>query len=285
MKKRVWGFILVFQAVCWGSTSFKNLEEAFSRALAPHHMKAFGSWAGNCIHSHDPERAWPAVFVSRAVLEESSNLEKMTQTYFWEKRNNPDFFMTFSLDALRRYQPFLEWLKKEQWTPVQLSSEGITNTFELSQGGKVVRTLRIDETEFNTVFYLQVKKFSSAGQETLSYCSFSKELMPLAAPGSALFSMQTGPLQNTWVEVILPPFQGNLRNLRVRKNPQDLIRLSQLEIRLKNGSKLHYSPVAFEKGNEVDFYDQNALYLKAESIRFYVEGWATNLEVVGVSGN
>lgn len=275
----------LFQLTSWAETAFNTMEESFSRALVPQSVKALGSWAGHCVHSHEPDKQWPAVFESRAVLDEASNLETLTQTYFWEKRNEPDFFLRFSLDALNRYQPFLDWLKKEQWTPVQITSDGVTNTFELSQGGTISRSLKVDETEFSTVFYLQVKKTSSLGEQIISYCAFSQKLNPLAVPGTPLFSMQTGPLQNTWVDVVLPTYQGNLRNLRIRKNAQDPIRLSQVEIKLKNGSKLYYSPVLFEKGPEIDFYNENALYLKADSIRFYLEGWASNLEVIGISGN
>jgi len=263
-------------------TSFESLQEEFQKSSLPPHKEALGTWAGHCIHSHEPETLWPAVYVNKAILENSSNTEKLSQTYFWEKRKESDFFMGFSAEQLNQYGPYMNWIQKEQWTPTVVSNDSLTNTFELSSGGTIIRSVRITETEFTRTYLMEVARKTTKGTENISYCSFSKELETKTPDeNTPTFWVHTGALVNTFAEVKLPLQKRAMKSLVIRKRSGEAVTLSKIEVLLDTGKVMYFAPTSFENGDAVAFITEHKFPFRAVAIRFYVMGFASDLEIYG----
>lgn len=279
MKKTI-SLIVLVCVQAFSQTSFENLKADYQRALGPKTKGGLGTWAGICVHSHEPEKKWPAVYVNRTVLDKESNIERTTQTYFWEKNENVNYFKQFSLSELFRYQPYVNWAQKEQWTSVDMLNDSLTNTFKLSQGGTIVRSLRVNETEWNKTYILQVARRTDRDLETLSYCEFSTEVRDVPDYTPAPVSIHTGAVGNTWVELKLPANKAAITRLVIRKRMGEAIDLSRVQILTDTGKVLSYGPTTFGAGNEMAFAD-NGLWFRPVGISFYLAGFASDLEIFG----
>jgi len=273
--------VVGFQAYA-GLTPFQTLQDDFQKAGVPSPKGELGYWAGHCIHSHDPETRWPAVYVHKAILEGASNVEKISQTYFWEKRNQPDFFMNFSAQQINQYGPYANWTQKEQWTPAMIVGDSLTNTFELSNGGTIIRSVRIVETEFTQMYLMQVARRTAKGTENISYCSFSKELEKVTPDqNTPTFLIHTGALVNTFAEIKLPVQNRPMRSLIIRKRNGEAVTLSKIELIQDNGKVMYFEPTSFEKGDSIALKTEYGYAFRAVAIRFYVMGFASDLEIYG----
>jgi hypothetical protein len=263
-------------------TSFESLQDEFQKSSLPPHKEALGAWAGHCIHSHEPETLWPAVYVNKAILDTASNTEKLSQTYFWEKRKEPDFFTGFSVEQLNQYGPYMNWIQKEQWSPTVISDDSLSNTFELSSGGTIIRSVRITETEFTRTYLMQVTRKTTKGLENISYCSFSKEMESKTPDeNNPTFLIHTGALVNTFAEVKLPLQKRAMKTLVVRKRNGEAVTLSKIEVLLDSGKVMYFAPTSFENGDSVGFTTEYKSPFRALAIRFYVMGFASDLEIYG----
>jgi hypothetical protein len=274
--------VLVLGLQAFGQTSFQQLETDYRRALGPKTKGGLGTWAGHCIHSHDPEKKWPAVYVNRTILDKESNLEKSTQTYFWEKTEDIHYFKKFTLSELNRYQPYVTWAQKEQWTSVEMVEDALTNTFQLSQGGTIIRSLRINETEWSKTYLLQVARKKDQQMEVLSYCEFSTPMRDVPEYTPAPVSIHTGAMANTWVELKLPAQKAPITRLGIRKRMGEQIGISRVQILTDTGKVLSYGETVFGAGNEMAFGD-NGLFFRPAGITFYISGFASDLEIYGAA--
>lgn len=265
-----------------GPNPFETLQDDFQKANMPAQKEALGYWAGHCIHSHDPETRWPAVYVSKTILDSNSNIEKISQTYFWEKRNDAAFFLGLSVQQLNQYGPFMSWIQKEQWTSTEMINNSLTNTFNLPSGGTILRSLRVDETEFTRTYLMQVSRKTEKNNEVISYCAFSTEMMS-ATPDENIptFSVHTGVIGNTFADIRLPFQQRAMKSLVIKKRMGEAITLSSIEVLREDGKTMYFAPVAFEKGESVGLIDKYALPFRAVAVRFYVSGLASDLEIYG----
>ncbi|MFM8269356.1 MAG: hypothetical protein ACKN9V_04135, partial [Pseudomonadota bacterium] len=263
-------------------TQFENLDSHFRRALSPSQKGALGYWAGHCVHSHDPETRWPAVYVHKAILDSTSNVERMSQTYFWEKRTDPSYFLRFSTQQIEQYSPYRSWAQKEQWTTTEKVQDSLTNTFELPNGGTIVRSVRVDETEFTRTYLMQVNRRTPKGTETISYCSFSQELeTTVPVENSPTFWVHTGPVGNTFAEIRLPFQKRAMKSLVIRKKMGEVATLSQIEVFREDGTKMMFSPTSFEKGDAIALNSESGLPFRAVAVRFYILGFVSDLEIYG----
>jgi len=263
-------------------TPFQKLEEEFQKSSIPTDKEALGTWAGQCIHSLAPESLWPAVYVNKAILDPASNTERLSQTYFWEKRNDPGFFKGFSEEQLNQYGPFMSWIQKEQWSPTTISNDSLVNTFELPSGGTMIRSVRITETEFTRTYLLQVARKTVKGTENISYCTFSKELQTKTpTENTPTFYVHTGALVNTFAEIKLPIQARAMKSLVVRKRSGEAVTLSKIEVLLDSGKVMYFAPTSFENGDSVGFTTEYKYSFRAVAIRFYVMGFASDLEIFG----
>ena len=280
MKK--WMGLLVFVVAVqgFGLTQFEQLQSDYQKAFGPKTKGGLGTWAGHCIHSHEPEKKWPAIYSNRTVLDKESNIEKSTQTYFWEKIEDVGFFKKFTLSELNRYQPYVNWTKKEQWTGVDILNDSLTNTFQLSQGGTIIRSLRVNETELSKTYLMQVTRKRDAQEEVLSYCEFSTEVKDVPGYTPAPGSIHTGPVANTWLELRLPANKPAITRLVLRKRTGEQIGISRVQILTDTGKVLSYGETAFGAGNEMAFGDNGFLFRPA-GISLYVSGYASDLEIYG----
>lgn len=280
MKAIFLSFLVVgFQV--WGQTSFQQLQDDYQRATGPKAKAGLGTWAGHCIHSHEPEKKWPAVYVNRTVLDKESNLEKTSQTYFWEKIEDSTYFKKFTLSELNRYQPYMNWTQKEQWTPVEMNQDSLTNSFKLSQGGIVIRSLRINETEWSKTYLLQVTRKTETLTEALSYCEFTQEMREGLDYSPVPVSIHTGALGNTWVELKLPANKAPVTSLVIRKRVGEQMGISRVQILTETGKVLSYGETVFGAGTEMAFGD-NGLLFRPAGISFYLSGYASDLEIYGL---
>jgi hypothetical protein len=264
----------------FGLTQFEHLQSDYQKAFGPKTKAGLGTWAGHCIHSHEPEKKWPAVYVNRTVLDKESNIEKTTQTYFWEKIEDVNFFKKFTWTELNRYQPYVNWTKKEQWTGVEIVNDSLTNTFQLSQGGTIHRSLRINETEMSKTYILQVVRKRDSEEEVLSFCEFSSELRDVPEYSPAPGAIHTGAMANTWVELRLPANKPAITQLVIRKRVGEQVGISRVQIMTDTGKVLSYGETVFGAGNEMAFGD-NGLLFRPVAIRFYLAGYTSNLEIYG----
>lgn len=274
--------LMIAGSVFAGPTAFDNLHEEFRKSSVPPTKEALGYWAGHCIHSHEPETRWPAIYVNRAILDPQSNTEKLSQTYFWEKRKEADFFMNFSAQQVNQYGPFMNWSEKEQWSPTFISEDALTNTFELSSG-TIIRSVRITETEFSRNFLMQVSRKTAKGTEIISYCSFSKELeTQTPEENTPTFIVHTGPIGNTFAEIRFPLQKRAMKSLVIQKPTNQLITLSQIEVLLDTGKVMYFAPSNFEKGDAIALQSEYLFPFRAVAIRFHISGMASDLQIYGL---
>jgi len=174
------------------STAFQRLQRQFQSAPAPSQKETVGYRAGHCVQVQEPEKKWPAVYLSRMVVDPASAYtESYSQTYFWEKRNQPDFFMGFTAEQLNQYGPYRDWIQEEQWLPSFIEDGSLKNEYRLSNGDLLIRSVRVDETEFTSNYLLQVVWRTSKGDKTVSYCSFGKKL-ELGFTSSSVTGIKSG---------------------------------------------------------------------------------------------
>lgn len=265
------------------SNPFERLQSQFQRASVPSQKETVGYWAGHCVQAQEPDKRWPAVYLSRMVIDPASAFtESYSQTYFWERRNTPDFFMGFTAEQLNQYSPYRDWVQKEQWLPSFIEDDSLTNEFQLSNGSKVIRSVRINETEFTLNYLMQVVWRTSKGDQIVSYCSFSKELeVTSAGETSPTFKIQTGFLADTYAEIRLPSQVRAMKALVVRKKSGEAFTLSRLEITQDTGRIMYFAPTYFENDNAIGFTQEGQQPFRAASIRFYLSGAVSDLEIYG----
>lgn len=274
--------LLVSSQMFAAPTVFQNLESEFQRALSPTQKGALGYWAGHCVHSHDPETRWPAVYIHKAILDNSSNVERLSQTYFWEKRNDPGYFLSFSAQQINQYGPYLSWSQKEQWTTTDVFDDSLTNTFELPSGGTIVRSVRVDETEFTRTYLMQVSRKTVKNNEVISYCAFNTELEANTPnENTPTFLVRTGFIGNTFAEIKLPFQKRAMKSLVIQKRAGESITLSKIEVIQDNGKVMYFAPIAFEKGDSVALTNEYLFPFRAVAVRFYIMGLASDLEIYG----
>lgn len=263
-------------------TIYKQMEEEFQHSVAPQEKAILGVWAGHCVQAHEQNQKWPAVYINKAILDSQSNTETITQTYFWEKKNDPNYFKGFaSAKYLNQYAPLQDWLKREQWQPTQLLSDSLQNHFNLSNGGVVTRSLRVNETEFSKVLLLKVERKLNNSNETLSYCSFSKYLgssMDESSASPDVFSIHTGQIGNTYAEVRFPAYKKPMTYLVIRKKAWENPQISNVVIYFENGQRLDYPLVQFGADGQMALEVGKYTQARAISVRFDISGWASDLE-------
>ena len=261
---------------------YQQIEEEFQHSVAPQEKKTLGVWAGHCVQAHDQNQKWPAVYINKALLDPQTNIETLTQTYFWEKKNDPNYFKGFvSAKYLNQYSPLQEWLKREQWNPTQVLSDSLQNQFNLSNGGVVTRSLRVNETEFSKMLLLKVERKQNNANETLSYCAFSKYLgasMDESNPSPDTFLIHTGQIGNTSAEIRLPAYKRPMAYLVIRKKSWETPILSNIVIYFENGQRLDYPLVQFGADGQLALEVGKYTQARATSVRFDISGWATDLE-------
>ena len=264
------------------SSIFDSLQQEYSKAHAPIVKSALGAWAGYCVHSHDPNQKWPAVYVHKTQTDPQTNIEAFSQTYFWEKKDSAHYFSTFTWERLNQYQPYVEWTRKEQWQPTQLIEDALTNRFDLPNGGSIIRAVRVSETEFSQTFLVEVRRQTNKGTEVLSHCAFHKPLPSKNSPtNSPTVSVQTGPLTNTYTEIQLPLQDRRMNQLIIQKPPGEVVFLSRVEVISETGKVFSFQPIQFPQGDAValEFSEAQKIY----SVRFFVEGRVSNLWIYGLT--
>jgi len=280
MRKVLVGICFLGHAVFAESSIFKNLQDQFSRSSAPQQKESLGAWAGFCVQADEADRKWPAVYVHTGHVDAISNVEVFSQTYFWEKKEPVDFFAQFSWNQLQSYVPYVNWTQREQWQPTQIISDALTNVFTLPNGGAIIRSVRLSETEFSRTFLMEVNRKTVKGEEVISMCAFSHAIPRENAisPGPTV-SIQTGPLSHTYAEVKLPMQSNPMKTLVIQKRPGESVVLSEVQLVLDNGKVLHYDAITFSGGEAVALQANGPF--RAQSIRFYVMGSVSSLWLYG----
>lgn len=265
-----------------GGSVFEALQQDYSKAHAPTVKEALGAWAGYCVHSHEPNQKWPAVYIHQGHIDSQTNLEALSQTYFWEKNNSIGYFSHFTWEQLNQYPPYVEWSKKEQWRPTEIANDSLTNRFELPNGGTVFRSVRVRETEFTQTVLLEIRRETSKTTEILSQCAFDNHIpKKTSSPNTYTVSMQTGPLSDVYTEIKFP-FQDRRMNQLVIQKPQgEIIFLSRVQVTSDTGRVFSFQPIQFAQSDAVALEFPEAQ--KLHSVRFFVEGRVSNLWVYGLT--
>jgi len=264
------------------SSVFETLQNEFSKAHAPIVKKALGAWSGFCVHAHEPNQKWPSVYVHQGHINPQTNLDSFSQTYFWQKKDSPHYFSHFTWEQLNQYQPYLDWAKKEQWKPTEIVNDSLTNYFDLPNGGTIVRSVRVSETEFSQTLLLEIRRETIKGTETLSQCSFHKPLaQKVSSPQTPTVSVQTGPLSNTYAEIKFPLQERRMEKLIIEKPQGERVILSRVEVIAETGQIFVFQPIQFPQGNAMALEFPQSQRLHA--VRFFVEGQVSNLWIYGLT--
>lgn len=274
--------ILVTLGAQAAPTEFERLGTAFNQAQGPQKKAVLGYWAGSCVHAHDPNTRWPAVYVNKTLLDSETNTERVTQTYFWERNSDVDFYKRLTVPQLLQHTPYVQWAQREQWSEVEIIDQAFTNTFKLTEGGTIVRSVRVIESEFSKTFLLRVLKKNENQASVISFCELNTSLgSQPAQTEETSFWMRTGAVGNTFVDIQVPFQHRFSRSVVIRKNAGANAILSDIQIVLIDGKVLHYGDATFEKGPAIELWPSTDVGIKVASIRFAVIGTASQIEVFG----
>lgn len=275
------GVIVALEAQA-APTEFERLDTAFNQAQGPQKKAVLGYWAGNCVHAHDPSMRWPAVYVSKTLLDSETNTERVTQTYFWERNPDVDFYKRLTVPQLLQHTPYVKWAQREQWNEVEIINQAFTNHFNLTDGGTIVRSVRVIESEFSKTVLLQVLKKTENQASVISYCELNTSLgsQPSQTEETS-FWIRTGAVGNTFLDLQVPFQHRFSRSIVIRKNAGANAILSDIKILLVDGKVLHYGDATFEAGNAIELWPSTDVGIKVASIRFAVIGTASQIEVFG----